>query len=128
MTRLEPELGDSDLCIGQLVPFVQQAIRASGVGCHPAHTETFPTHSVSTVANVARRLARTSTTRRMRDGGWPCQIPANRKGTSSVILLVAGLVEDDERTVRARDRRGKAPDGNPRTRTPRRDRPSGGVE
>lgn len=56
MTRVE-EPCDSDLCIGQLVPLLQHAIRASGVACHPAQTARFPTHSVSTEASAAKRLA-----------------------------------------------------------------------
>jgi hypothetical protein len=61
ITCVEPEPRDSDLCIGHLVPFVQHAIRASGVGCHPAQTDTFPTHSVRTAAIAASRLVSVST-------------------------------------------------------------------
>jgi hypothetical protein len=61
ITCLEPERRGSELCIGQLVPFVQHAIRASGVDCQPAQTETFPTHSVRTAAIAASRLVRVST-------------------------------------------------------------------
>jgi len=43
------------------VPFVQHAIRASGVDCHPAQTDTFPTHSVRTAAIAASRLVSVST-------------------------------------------------------------------
>jgi len=35
--RSDPDLCESPLCIGQL-PSEQQAMRASGVGIHPAHT------------------------------------------------------------------------------------------
>jgi len=54
--RFEVVPCDVDLCIGQLVPFTQHAIRASGVACQPAQTATFPTHSVRMAAILARRL------------------------------------------------------------------------
>jgi hypothetical protein len=57
MTRFDPEPRDSDVCIGQLVPSVQHAIRASAVACHPAHTARLPTHNVRTAATAATRLA-----------------------------------------------------------------------
>jgi hypothetical protein len=54
--RFEVVPCDGDLCIGQLVPFTQHAIRASGVACQPVQTATFPTHSVRMAAILARRL------------------------------------------------------------------------
>lgn len=56
MSRSVAGLCDSCACIGQLAPVVQQAIRASGVGCHPPQTAGFPTESVSTAATAATRL------------------------------------------------------------------------
>src|SRR5262245_40181078 len=61
MACFEPEPCDSDLCIGHFVPFAQHSIRASGVGCHPAHTARFPTQSVRTAAIAARRLTKVTT-------------------------------------------------------------------
>ncbi len=61
MARPEPLRRDSDLCIGQLVPLLQHAIRASGVACHPAHTATLPMQSVRIDAMAARRRPRTAT-------------------------------------------------------------------
>lgn len=40
MTRAEPESSEPALCIGQDPPSEQQAMRASGVASHPAHTAT----------------------------------------------------------------------------------------
>ena len=57
----ERRLCDSDLCIGQLVPFVQHAIRASGVACQPAQTARCPTQSVRTaIIAASRRLTVTT--------------------------------------------------------------------
>jgi hypothetical protein len=56
IVRFEPVPCDSDLCIGQLVPFMQHAIRAAGVACHPAQTARFPTHSIRTATTAAKRL------------------------------------------------------------------------
>ena len=61
IARFEPEPCDSDLCIGQLVAFMQHAIRASGVPCHPAQTAAFPTHSVRTESIAAKRLTSSTT-------------------------------------------------------------------
>jgi hypothetical protein len=57
MARFERERCDADLCIGQLARFVQHAMRASGVACHPAHTTRFPTHRVRVARIAAMRLA-----------------------------------------------------------------------
>jgi hypothetical protein len=45
-----------DSCIGQVAPSMQQAIRASGVACQPAHTATFPAHNARHATNAAIRL------------------------------------------------------------------------
>jgi hypothetical protein len=51
----------SDVCIGQVVLFMQHAIRASGVGCQPAQTATFPTTSVRRATIAApRRISGTT--------------------------------------------------------------------
>ena len=52
---VEPEPCDSDLCIGHSVPLVQHSMRASGVGCHPAHTAMFPAARARTAVRAARR-------------------------------------------------------------------------
>ena len=61
MTRVEAERPESDLCIGQLVPLMQHAMRASGVACHPAHTARLPIESVRTAARAAMCLAKLAT-------------------------------------------------------------------
>ena len=49
-TRSDPERCELPLCIGHSTPSAQQAIRASGVGFHPAHiAAAFP----ATRANVS---------------------------------------------------------------------------
>src|SRR5262245_30687638 len=45
----------SGLCIGQIVPLMQHAIRASAVACHLAHMATFPTDNVRSATIAARR-------------------------------------------------------------------------
>ena len=58
--RSDPDLCESPLCIGQL-PSEQQAMRASGVGIHPAHTAAWPAASAILRAMADARLARLST-------------------------------------------------------------------
>ena len=60
-TRSDPELCESPLCIGRLPPSEQQAMRASGVGIHPAHTAACPAASAILRAMADTRLARLST-------------------------------------------------------------------
>src|SRR6185295_9044794 len=55
IARLEPSSRPFDVCIGQCVPFLQHAIRASGVGCQPAHTAMLPAHNARAAANAAKR-------------------------------------------------------------------------
>jgi hypothetical protein len=43
------------LCIGQVVPSMQHAIRASGVACQPAQTATFPAHKAKAATSAAAR-------------------------------------------------------------------------
>jgi hypothetical protein len=43
----------SDLCIGQVAPSMQHAIRPSGVACHPAQTAAFPPERARTAAIAA---------------------------------------------------------------------------
>src|SRR6478672_3393939 len=57
MAWLEGEPCDSEGCIGQLVPFMQQASRASGAACQHAQIALFPRHSVRMAAILAKRLA-----------------------------------------------------------------------
>ena len=61
IVRVEPKRCDADLCIGQLVPIMQHAIRASAVACHPAHTLRLPPDSVRIAATAAMRLAKRTT-------------------------------------------------------------------
>jgi hypothetical protein len=67
MARLERARSRSDLCIGQLVPLMQHAIRASAVGCQPAQTERFPKHNVETIAIAANRRTSVIALRRIRN-------------------------------------------------------------
>jgi hypothetical protein len=61
MTLVVPVLRDSLLCIGHSLPSAQHAIRASGVGAHPAHTAAFPivTNTVRARADSRRLKLRT---------------------------------------------------------------------
>ena len=61
ITRLEECPWLSDLCIGQVVPFMQHAIRASGVACQPAQMPMFPTNNVS-IAMIAEPRRTSATT------------------------------------------------------------------
>ena len=56
-----PESWVSAACIGQLVPLLQHAIRASGAACHPAQATRFPAVRIPIVAAAASRLTNTST-------------------------------------------------------------------
>jgi len=53
-TRSDPERCESPLCIGHSPPSAQHAMRASGVGIHPAQIAAFP----AIRANVSERAAR----------------------------------------------------------------------
>ena len=53
---VESEPGTARLCIGQAAPSTQQAIRASGVACHPAHSAQLPAVMVSTATNAIARV------------------------------------------------------------------------
>ena len=54
-TRSAPEWCDSPLCIGHSAPSAQQAMRASGVGIHPAQIAAFPAIRPNVSARAARR-------------------------------------------------------------------------
>ena len=60
MTRGDAELCDSPLCIGHLLS-EQQAIRASGVGAHPAQTAALPAEMRTVSASANNRLLRVNT-------------------------------------------------------------------
>lgn len=60
-TCREPDLCDSDLCIGHVASSRQHAIRASGVDCQPAQTARFPAHRIRTAVIAARRRLRVTT-------------------------------------------------------------------
>jgi hypothetical protein len=60
MTRAEPELCESPLCIGHSLS-EQHAMRSSGVGAHPAHTATLPAEMRTVNASANNRLLRVST-------------------------------------------------------------------
>ena len=60
MTRADPELCDSPLCIGHPLS-EQQAIRASGVGAHPAQIAALPAEMRTVNASANSRLRRVST-------------------------------------------------------------------
>jgi hypothetical protein len=53
--RADPELCESPLCIGHSWPCEQQAMRASGVGIHPAQIAAFPATRPNVSARAARR-------------------------------------------------------------------------
>jgi len=72
MPLWEACLCPSALCMGQFVSLMQQAIRASGVDCQPAHTATFPTARVRIVARAARR--RVKITMPLECGDAPCRV------------------------------------------------------
>jgi hypothetical protein len=59
-TRPDPERCESPLCMGHSPPSAQQAIRASGLGIHPAQIAAFPAIRPDVSARAARR--RTSLT------------------------------------------------------------------
>lgn len=59
-TRWELE-GESDVCIGQLPIVVQQAIRAAGVACHPAHNPRLLAESARLNTIPVSRLLNVST-------------------------------------------------------------------
>jgi hypothetical protein len=65
ITRAEPERDDSPLCIGHGPPSVQQAMRASGVGNHPAQTAALPAPRANMIDTAARRLSQFITALRM---------------------------------------------------------------
>ena len=54
-TRSDPELCESPLCMGHWAPSAQQAMRASGVGIHPAQIAAFPAIRPNVSARAARR-------------------------------------------------------------------------
>ncbi len=54
-TRSDPERWESPLCIGHSAPSAQHAMRASGVGSHPAQTAAFPAIRPNVSARAARR-------------------------------------------------------------------------
>jgi hypothetical protein len=65
ITRAEPERDDSPLCIGHGPPSAQQAMRASGVGNHPAQTPALLATRASTIGSTATRLNQFNTALRM---------------------------------------------------------------
>ena len=60
MTRADPELCESPLCIGHALS-EQHAMRASGVAAQPAHTATLPAEMRTVSARANSRLLRVST-------------------------------------------------------------------
>jgi hypothetical protein len=54
-TRLEPVLWEPPLCIGHAPPSAQHAMRASGVGIHPAQTAAFAVIKARVNATAERR-------------------------------------------------------------------------
>ena len=64
-TRSDPERCESPLCIGHSTPSAQHAMRASGVGSHPAQIAAFPARSPMAKMTADRRLMRIRTCLRM---------------------------------------------------------------
>jgi hypothetical protein len=60
-TRADPEPCEAPLCIGHWLPSPQQAMRASGVGNHPAQIAVFPAINARVSPRAARRSANFST-------------------------------------------------------------------
>ena len=54
-TRSDPERCEWPLCIGHSAPSAQHAMRASGVGIHPAQIAAFPAIRPNVSARAARR-------------------------------------------------------------------------
>lgn len=67
VVRWEPTLCDTALCIGQAMPSVQHAIRASGVGAHPAQTAALPANKTRLSAATDMRRTNVNTVLRMRE-------------------------------------------------------------
>ena len=84
MVCLDLEPCGSDLCIGQLVPFMQHAIRASGVACHPAQTARLPMLSVR-IATIAAKRADSAVTYVECETARAVSNPAVRTGSSGVL-------------------------------------------
>jgi hypothetical protein len=79
MTRPDPELCDSPLCIGHGAPSEQQAIRASGVGNQPAQTAPLA---------AERAIARTAADMRLLNLNTPSRMPEEPDGVKSRLMLV----------------------------------------
>jgi hypothetical protein len=60
-TRSEPALGPVDPCIGQVPLAEQQAMRASGVACQPAHSAHPAAPNERTTTSAAARLNSSAT-------------------------------------------------------------------
>ena len=54
-TRSDPERRESPLCMGHSQPSAQHAIRASGLGIHPAQIASFPAIKANVSARAATR-------------------------------------------------------------------------
>ena len=64
MTRFDPELGESPLCIGHVLS-EQHAMRASGVGAQPAHNAALLPTRASAMTTAETRLNQFTTALRM---------------------------------------------------------------
>jgi hypothetical protein len=90
-TRADPERCESPLCIGHSPPSAQQAMRASGLGIHPAHIAAFPASRPNVSARTARRwtslttclgcwsAARVSNAGRQRERSYQVKSAARRR-------------------------------------------------
>jgi hypothetical protein len=76
-TRPDPERCESPLCMGHSPPSAQQAMRASGVGIHPAQIAAFPAIKARVKA-MAKRRCRTRTTSKDAQGRKLCQTASAR--------------------------------------------------
>ena len=107
-TRSDPERCESPLCIGHSSPSAQQAMRASGVANHPAHTAAFPARSPAAKRTADRRLITIGTdlrmlepSRRVKPRGERQRFRLSRSKTETRYILMvcrngAGQVQDDD--------------------------------
>src|SRR5262245_9106666 len=104
MTRSEPDSLERPLCIGHSPPSAQQAIRASGVTAHPAHTAAFPAIRPKQSKIAARRCTGVTAVKNARMqcimsnelGTWSGELPILRSEWTLKTLAPQGCAERSE--------------------------------